>query len=257
MLGAGLLMATGGGYDADAQTYIAAVETADGQALESGVKDAINAFVVGCKADGIWNAIKASCILAGARTLSGCLIPLVGTAPTNVNFVTADYNRKTGLVGNGSTKYLNSNRAANADPQDNMHIAVYKTGGVSNGCMIGSLAALSRTYTHNFIDFSSDTRFSNRGVLVAAGIVNTTTGLFGTSRSASNNFTRIAQQNVVTVSGASNAAGANNYLIFNRPVSNYFDSSRFAYYSIGTSLDLTTLDTRVTTLINAIAAAIP
>jgi hypothetical protein len=57
-------------------------------------------------------AIKASCILAGARTLAGALVPLAGAAPTNVGpFVSGDYNRKTGLVGDGSTKYLNSNRA--------------------------------------------------------------------------------------------------------------------------------------------------
>jgi hypothetical protein len=43
-------------YDADAAVYIAAVEAADGQALETAVKDAINAFVVGCKTDGTWNA---------------------------------------------------------------------------------------------------------------------------------------------------------------------------------------------------------
>ena len=105
----------GGGYDADAQAYITAVETADGQALETAVKDAINAFVVGCKADGIWNAIKASCILAGARTLNGVLVPLAGAAPTNNGFVGAgtDYNRKTGLLGNGSSKWLNSNRNNN------------------------------------------------------------------------------------------------------------------------------------------------
>lgn len=47
-------------YDVDAQAYITAVDAADGQALETGVRDAINAFVVGCKADGIWAAIKAS-----------------------------------------------------------------------------------------------------------------------------------------------------------------------------------------------------
>ena len=70
----------GGGvaYDTDAAAYITAVETADGQALETAVADAINAFVVGCKADGIWDAIKASCIMAGARTLNGALVPLVG-----------------------------------------------------------------------------------------------------------------------------------------------------------------------------------
>jgi hypothetical protein len=36
--------------DVNAAAYIAA----DGAALEAGVKTAINTFVVGCKADGIW-----------------------------------------------------------------------------------------------------------------------------------------------------------------------------------------------------------
>ena len=42
----GFLGGLGGGaaYDTDAQTYITAVEAADGQALETAVKDAINAL---------------------------------------------------------------------------------------------------------------------------------------------------------------------------------------------------------------------
>jgi hypothetical protein len=40
--------------DADAVAYIAAVEAADGQALETATRMAINSFVKGCKADGIW-----------------------------------------------------------------------------------------------------------------------------------------------------------------------------------------------------------
>jgi len=43
--------------DPDAAAYITAVETADGQALEEKVKIAIDNFVLGCKADGIWSAI--------------------------------------------------------------------------------------------------------------------------------------------------------------------------------------------------------
>ena len=70
--------------DPDAAVYVAAVEAADGQSLETATKVAIHSFVKGCKADGIWPSIKASCILAGARTLTGALIPLAGTAPTNV-----------------------------------------------------------------------------------------------------------------------------------------------------------------------------
>jgi hypothetical protein len=119
------LVVFGRKFDTDAQAYITAVETADGAALEEGVKTAINNFVVDCKADGIWSAIKASCILAGARTLNGALVPLAGTAPTNFNFVSGDYNRKTGLVGDGISKYLNSNRANNADPP---RIAFYSIG---------------------------------------------------------------------------------------------------------------------------------
>jgi hypothetical protein len=37
----------------------------------------------------------------------------VGAAPTNVGpFATGDYNRETGLVGDGSTKYINTNFTA-------------------------------------------------------------------------------------------------------------------------------------------------
>ena len=36
-------------YDPDAAAYIASVETADGQSLETAVKDAITEFVMNCK----------------------------------------------------------------------------------------------------------------------------------------------------------------------------------------------------------------
>jgi len=40
--------------DPDAADYIAAVEEADGQAMEEAFKTAINEFVVGCKIDGVY-----------------------------------------------------------------------------------------------------------------------------------------------------------------------------------------------------------
>ena len=126
----GGLATSGGGYDADAQAYITAVEAADGQSLETAVKDAYNAFFVGCKSDGIFSALKASCILAGARTVSGALVPLVSTMLSPTQNGTAggwSYNRKTGLTGNGTDNYLNSNRNNNADPQNNHHLAAYSS----------------------------------------------------------------------------------------------------------------------------------
>jgi hypothetical protein len=73
-------------FDADAAAYLRAVEAADGQALETPVKRAVDDFFKGCKADGTFSALKAACLLCGARTLAGALVPLVGTAPTNNNF---------------------------------------------------------------------------------------------------------------------------------------------------------------------------
>ena len=104
--------------DPDAQAYIEAVETQDGQSLELGVAQAVNDFVVGCKANGIWTSATQLLMPCGPRTLTGALIPLKGTSPTNNGFLTGDYNRKTGLGDPSNTsKWLNSNILQNSLPQ--------------------------------------------------------------------------------------------------------------------------------------------
>jgi hypothetical protein len=253
-------------YDADAQAYITAVEAADAAAgqsggLESGVKDAINTFVVDCKADGIWGAIKASCILAGARTLNGCLVPLAGTAPTNANFVAGDYNRETGLKGDGNTKYLDSHRNNNADPQNNKHISVYLTQAQSgsSGIHLGTNAAATAGTCQIASDLSvNTTNFSvnNTGV---QGIAAATpdTGFLGASRSNSTFFVARRTGTSGNIALTSNAPNNISTYIFCRNGNAVFSNARLAFYSIGESLDLALLDARVTTLINAIAAAIP
>jgi hypothetical protein len=261
-----------GGYDPDAQAYITAVETADGQALETGVRDAINAFVVGCKADGIWTAIKASCIMAGARTLSGALVPLVGTAPTNFNFVAGDYNRKTGLVGNGSTKYLNSNRAGNADPQNNFSAAVHISSihsTLNAGFYLGNGASgtgatnLGRGVSEGAAiqHFARCRSTVNSSLSGATGPNPPASGLFGVSRVASSNYTLRTNQSNFTKTATSETRPSENFLLFCRNNGSnspeFYSNARLAFYSIGESLNLALLDTRVTALINAFAAAIP
>ena len=241
-------------YDPDAQSYITAVEAADGQALEVGVKDAINAFVVGCKADGIWAAIKAACIMAGARTLAGALVPLVGTAPTNFNFVAGDYDRKTGLKGDGSSKYLDSNRNNNADPQNNQHIAFYSpdynsaapiiasndAGSVNGMALLTSGNARSRT--------STNTLYTSTDPFIAM------------SRASAAAFNVRYNGSTVSSSVASEAPTSRPILVYrlkNFAGNDVYSASRLAFYSIGESLDLALLDARVTALVNAIGAAIP
>jgi hypothetical protein len=196
--------------DADATAYLAAVQAADGQVLEPAVRLAVNSFVKGCKNDGIWNAIKASCILAGARTRLGALTPLAGTAPTSFNFADGDYNRKTGLVGDGSTKYLDSNRNNNADPQNSKHLAVWISthhtrnqlradigmGGPNNGSSQLATSTTARLYR---INFTSDPGVSD---------VSTATGFWGASRASSSSIFGRHAGATITINAISAATSA-------------------------------------------------
>jgi hypothetical protein len=245
-------------YDTDAGNYIQAVEAADGQALEPATRQAINNFVIGCKQDGIWSAIKASCILSGARTLNGALQPLVGTAPTNNGpFVTGDYNRKTGLVGNGTTKYLDSNRNNNADPQNSNHNALYITN-FSSGTQayMGADPPTNSTGTNN-IGRTADMFFRNRINSFASVATPTAPSLVGTNRSAFETFFTRAGGVSISQSFTSQTPFNGNMTIFASGGTGFRSSARLAFYSIGESLDLALLDARVTALITAFGVAIP
>ena len=252
------------GLDPDAKAYIAAVEAADAQALESGVKVAINNFVKGCKSDAIWDAIKASCILAGARTLSGAIVPLKGTAPTNFNFVSGDYNRKTGLIGDGSTKYLNTNRNNNADPQNSKHISAYRTqaptgptGGVGAGALIGSITntngaswLFDQTSTTNADTIRVNQSPSITGLEYGAGET-----FVGASRASSSSISMRFSNTTTTASTTSQTPSNENIFVFRYTTT--ASSARISFYSIGESIDLAALDSRVSTLMTSINSAIP
>ena len=245
--------------DSDAEAYLQAVETADGLQLEQDVANAINSFVVGCKSDGIWSAIKASCLLAGARTLPGALVPLVGTAPTNANFVSGDYDRKTGLLGNGTTKYLNSNRNNNADPQNNYHSSVYLNSiGLDGKAYIG-VGGNNTTGTTHLVSISGSFASRNRTSSILTGGL-ASTGFLGHARSASNAIK--LRHNATEYSANYTSAGPYgfNTFVFARNVADapqVTSSGRLTFYSIGQNLNLALLDTRVSNLMTALAAAIP
>jgi hypothetical protein len=249
--------------DADATAYISAIETADGQSLEPAVKTAINNFVAGCKSDGIWNAIKSSCILAGARTLSGALVPLVGAAPTSINFVSGDYNRKTGLVGNSTTKYLNSNRAANADPQNNASLSIWVStpATASNIYYLGAVKSTPTPIVSSSI--STNIGFSLRANTNAPNSFRANSGFAGVSRTSSSAYNWRWASGAYTGSlTSSNSTGtySGNLFVYggniNGAIANR-SNGRLAFYSIGESLTLAFLDARVSTLMTAISAAIP
>jgi hypothetical protein len=246
--------------DADAQAYVNAVEVADGQRIEDPVRFAINNFVIGCKADGIWTAIKASCILAGARTLAGALVPLVGTAPTNNGFIGigTDYNRKTGLAGDGSTKYLAANYTYPAGLQNNCHAAVWESGSSTTGAYLG---AVDDNNSGSFISaVNKSSRHYNSGAFSFAPATFGTTGFQGIARSSGLSYQyRSAVGGTQTATISSTAITFPSFSVFrrNKTTPDNYCSARLAFYSIGESLDLALMDARVTDLINAFGAVIP
>ena len=260
----------GGQYvptDADASDYLSRLAEADGASVEVGIAQAIEAFITGCKADNAgysgdatrtnWDAIQASCIMCGARTLSGALVPLKGDAPTSYNFVEADYSRSgtPGLKGDGSTKYLDTGRAGDADGEDDYHQAVYETSGPTsfsnypayignNSAHIGVLTTGVTLYVRSRFSPSYD------AVSYVAG------GLLGVSREEASSYTFRAGETSQSFSRTSDTVNTQNQFVFafasGASAASSLTDARIAFYSVGAALDLAKMDTRVTNLINGI-----
>jgi hypothetical protein len=219
--------------------------------------DAIDAFVKGTKADGTWNAIRASCIMAGWNNLSGALTPLVGPAPTNFNFVSGDYSRKTGLVGDATSKTLNTNRADDAQPQDSFHCAIHVTqyvpggDGFSSGSTTGnSLIAISSTLRRLIARSRTANNFT----------IDTATdflGIIGHSRGSGASYdVRVAQQNFSQNMASQTPTSATQF-VFSRSGVGNFSASRISLYSVGENINLAQLENRTAALMTAINGAIP
>ena len=245
-------------FDSNASAYIAQVEETDRSELGEEAREAINAFVVGCKNDGIWPAIKASCILAGARTLAGALVPLVGVAPTNVGpFVVGDYNRKTGLIGDGNTKYLNSNATTGAGywSQNSNHVAVCVSSAATtvNGLYAGSSITVDLGKAGTTCQFTNYNLSSD----IVAG-QGSATGFIGISRSAIGNFVgRVALSNTIFTRTSTSNTQQSMFLYGRNESTRILANARLSFYSIGESLDLALLDTRVAALLNNFATIFP
>jgi hypothetical protein len=228
--------------DPEALNYIRAVELADGQPLESTTRNAIDGFIRGCKVDNIWNAINSSCILAGARTLNGCLVPLKGTAPTNAGglFVAGDYNRKNGLTGNGTTKYLDSNVASNSVPLNDLHYSVWKNNVTTvSGMFLGSNTS---QVSGGFI--------RNRSVASPSEYNGVAFNFLGTSRNNESDFSWATNETVTSFTASPSTTEANNFCVFcrNAPTPTAFSAVTLKFYSIGPNLDLALLYARLNTL---------
>lgn len=254
--------ATRHAYDIDAATYIAAVEVADGQPLEALIRSAINGLFVGFKADGNLSRLKSACILGVARTLAGSLVPLLPTmpSPTNAGFVAGDRSRTLGLLGNGSTKYLDSNFGFSSANQNDHHALVFLpvlTPITVNEAQIGNGVADTGS-THTFFSTAQSTQAVARSSSSTASIGTTRqVGLLGLNRNNSANFTLRSGVSEESFVAASQSIRTDSNFVFARNGATPSHSvQRIFFYSLGDSLSLGQMQSRLSTFHAAIASAL-
>jgi hypothetical protein len=185
--------------------------------------------------------------------------------PTAVNFVSDDYNRKTGLLGNRISKYVDLNFNNNLVGQ-NFHQAVYIT---SAGTQLGfqpyiaggaSLTGASLIMQNVNVGMFFRNRNSFGSQVVEAAAV-TATGYMGHSRNNSTNITyRINGASTTVAQPAETAANAPTFLFARTndvsPLN--YAACRIATWSNGENVDdQATYESILITYMNAIAAAIP
>jgi hypothetical protein len=197
-------------------------------------------------------------------TIESLSIREVIAAPTNVadGFVEGDYTRggaTPGLKGDG-TSWLDSGRANDDDPQDDHHVAVYATINSYSGIKAYYGASLNAIGSGNAYDNGATLQgFRNRSDTAIIFAVTPTTGLVGTSRSSSSEYTARTAGTSALLSSNSQTPSSDTYGIFAINTSGspgFIKNCKFAFYSIGEALDLEALENRVSALVTAIGAAV-
>jgi hypothetical protein len=237
---------------AETRAWVLAVEAADGARLENAVLSAMIDFAN-------WRIPFGGhcCVMAGARTLNGALVPMIGTAPTGINLVSGDYNRING-IDMPDTKYIQSNVNGNSLAQDSRHAYTYVT--VSNFVNTGTFRILIGTSTNLLggmtgisVNAATNLRVNASSSQSAIGLV-TTAGGYGVNRNSSALFTSRAVSTTGSSGLVSISPGSGNFRVSDTAGF----QGVFSLYSIGPDIgnSLTELNNRTVTLMAAIAAGV-
>lgn len=128
--------------DPDAMDWIERVELRDDEELECPIKRAMEDLVLELKAANEWDSLDYLLVYGGARTLDGAMSYVKtpsGAAPTYTDFDSSQYNRRTGVKGNGinstitNKPYIISNQDRQWDNQLWCYLTEPDLEGAGNG----------------------------------------------------------------------------------------------------------------------------
>ncbi|MEO1003547.1 MAG: hypothetical protein AAFX65_10615 [Cyanobacteria bacterium J06638_7] len=249
------------GPSPEALAWIAAVEAADGQALEPAVAAAMAAFFD-------WRVPYggACCLLKGARTLAGALTPLIGPAPTAVDVSGGDYTRYNLELGPDTiasrieTGFNTSNlgltdhhvvvRIAVALPFQPNAIALFEAERTAGSIYTYSRGSDNAMYWASF----SSQKFTS----VQGGWTDYPVGLYGVNRNSSTEFDAL-MAGVVTTEGRAvgTRVDAELWIGDRKNLQNHVEDTHIDLYSAGAYIDSAEFASQVEAHMAAIEAALP
>lgn len=224
---------------------------AAGGAITVASLDAVEKFVQDCKNALIWSKLLEIGPFAGSN-LNAALVKLarpvgVASALTNVNFVAGDYNERGasgGLLGDGTTKYLNTGFNIQTHLPDNCHLSFYlrdDAGGAGNIIPIGGIDA-SHQYWVGALTPSAQSNTRMGQAATATDPQQMTKAFYCASRTAANALRLYKNGALTAVDNSAIAQGKPNQNIFVMAYNNSGSASghlpgRRSFYSIGEGLN--------------------
>ena len=247
---------TSSAFSAEAQNYFGRLDTA-GDTTYVDYKLPLANYIDSLVTLGgaYWDDMKSAASFVGVG-IQGVTVPLRSGMPTltNNNFVAGDLDQLTGLLSDGSTKYLATGLTGTDLSQDDHSFSFYASSASNTGFAGG-------TYSTNFnrpIAIAigpGTTNFYSTAAVDQTAKVTSAPALVGLSRSASTEYTARTNQGDETVTRTSGIPNTGGLSLFAVGAGVAPTEARLATYHAGPALDLATLEGLQDTLLSEVAVA--
>lgn len=169
LLNSPILLVAIGDYEPETSAWITRTEAVGGT-IPTATKDAVDAFVVACKAAGIFTKFRRLNLFCGSN-LTACMSPLVNTSGSTMDgssgFSSGHYSEGSGLVG-GSGRSISTGLIPNTTVNyNNWHLAFYVT---NSAAVLGGDMGCGGHPSGN-IQFRTIARYGNYGGTEIGSIV--------------------------------------------------------------------------------------
>jgi hypothetical protein len=260
--GFGRIIPAAGGFDSDAQAFFTATSISD-----STIQDAIDALVVGLKADSIWTKCSAIYPFVGGSS-STHAVNLKSPGTHDITWNGTVTHNANGITGNGSTGYgdtgLNlSSVLSNA----NVHYSIYsRTSGAANLYDMGARGGATSDYTL-MLRQGDNTVYGpagNQGTFISYNNSAGASGFYVITRRSTTElefYKNGSSVQTVTTSDTGTVPSRNVYISArnNAGTADNFSSRNIAFVSIGPALSDTeagNFNTRVETFQDALSRGV-